>query len=310
MKYLIFTFLIIFGSATLSAQDTLYVKGKEEPLLVSITIIEPQLLTYRDMNGEICQLKMKNVKEIKRHKFTNIKSVNKDASAFDKIYLKGKKEPLLVYITAVKKNTLNYTKRKGGGLHTIRMEDVEEIKYKEIPFMVYPEFDEFQSTIFVNSSGVIRYYLGLNYLYHLKGLYLKKKRHKFFINIGGGYYNRQQMPFESEPAFIDLARGVYFEYGARFEFRNLRKPRSRFHVGLEANHRWEARTTFSYSFETDITTREFSNLTKFAIQVPIGYTFRSPKGFYYSAGLEVTTEKVLPAYHIGLGFAFGKSQTF
>ena len=66
MKYLIFILLIIFGSATLAAQDTLYVKGERKPLIVEIKIIKKKSLNYIDVeSGRLKSIALKKVRKIR-----------------------------------------------------------------------------------------------------------------------------------------------------------------------------------------------------------------------------------------------------
>jgi len=255
MKYLLIALLFIFGSSTLSAQDTLYVKGKRKPLLVNITI--------------------------------------------------------------VKENSLNYTKEKGGLIHTVKMKNVKKIKFKKeyevepssqssqysksTEVEAYPEFDEFSSSISLNSIGSFRYYGGLNYLHCLKNIQSENGRNHFFINVGGGIYRRRPLITLGTLEQQNQARGTYLEVGMRMEVSSKQSPKNRFHIGLDINNRWVEKTITRFF---DPGGNEVSNVSELAIQVPIGYTFRSPDGFYLVTGLEVTTEKLFPAAHVGVGYAF------
>jgi len=264
MKYLIFTLLILINCSTLSAQDTLYVRGERKPLLVNIKV--------------------------------------------------------------VKKKSLNYTKEKGGLIYTVKMEDVKEIKFQKTagtdtrrgvveysePSTSYPafnEFDEFRSTISINSIGLSRFYGGLNYLHHLSNVQIERERNHYFVNLGGGYYNRGISSLLNGRDFVNTAKGFYLEFGVRLEISSRINPKNRFHIGLDLNNRWVEkveRSLFDIFNPNPQFGFEVSNVTEFAVQIPIGYTFRSSDGFYFTTGLEVTTEKLFPAAHVGLGVAFGK----
>jgi hypothetical protein len=65
-------------------------------------------------------------------------------------------------------------------IHTVKMEDVKKIKFQKTPgatktretgtsstqrIEIYPEFEEFRSTISLNSIGTGRHHFGLNYLH-------------------------------------------------------------------------------------------------------------------------------------------------
>lgn len=257
MKYLIFTFLIIFSGLTIAAQDTLYVKGKRKPLIVNITI--------------------------------------------------------------VKKNSLNYTTEAGGLVRTVRMKNVKKIKFYKASgttsssesrtgpssrpaLKVNPSFDEFRSTISINSIGSVRNYLGINYLHHLTNIKSESGKHHYFVNIGGGNYNRRANFSLGDPDFLNRAKGFYLEFGLRVEIHRQGNPKNRFHIGLDVNNRWVEKRVSNFFNGGD----EVSNVTEFSVQVPVGYTYRSPNGFYFTTGLEVTTEKLFPAIHLGFGMAFGK----
>lgn len=243
--------------------------------------------------------------------------------AQDTLYVKGARKPLIVNITIVKKNSLNYTKEEGGFIYTVKMKNVRKIAFKTATRnesfssngiasdnsssaeRVYPDFEEFRSTISVNSIGTGRYHLGLNYLYNIDS---KSEYRKYFFNIGGGYYRRRVSVLS--PVFGSFnfvrAKGYYIEFGARLEVKSKKRPQNRFHIGLEVNNRWiEIRTSNPNSFPAPQET-EVANKNEFNIQIPIGYTLRTDEGFYFNTGLELTTEKIFPAIHAGIGFAFGR----
>ena len=255
MKYIIFTLLFIFSSGTITAQDTLYVKGKRKPLIVNITVVKKNSLNYTTEDGGLVRtVKMKNVRKIKFYKTTDTT---------------GSTEEVMRPISVVE---------------------------------TIPAFDEFRSTISINSIGSWRYYGGLNYLYHLENMKSKNERHHYLINIGGGYYNRRIGFALGDPEFINRAKGYYLEFGLRLEINSPRNSKSRFHIGLDVNNRWVERTIISFFNQRN----EVSNVSEFSVQVPLGYTYRSSNGFYFTTGIEVTTEKLFPAAHIGVGVAFGK----
>ena len=184
MKLLVLTSLILLASITLSAQDTLYVKGEETPLLIKITTADANYLNYIDANGTVSQIEMRNIKEVRVQSFfvpVKFEEEKNDLEyALDTLYLKDAEEPLLVNLLTVKKKSLNYNKSKGGLIYTVRMKNVENIRFRKLPSEVYPEFDEFQSTISINTRILRRYYVGVNYLGRIRKFQSKKKRVNFF----------------------------------------------------------------------------------------------------------------------------------
>jgi hypothetical protein len=104
------------------------------------------------------------------------------------------------------------------------------------------------------------------------------------------------------------AKGYYLEFGARLEIQSKRSPQNRFYIGLDINNRWVERELNVFNTGNFFTVRETQtvNTTEFNIQVPIGYTLRTNEGFYLNTGLELSTEKLFPAIHLGLGIAFGR----
>jgi len=262
MKYLFFTLLFTFLGTTLMAQDTLYVRGKRKPLLVNITIVKEKSLNYTKMQGGfIYSIKLKDVKKIRFQKTEELESNTQYSDN-----------------SSTSKNNSSRSRKKP----------------------IYSEFDEFSSTISLNSIGSVRYYGGINYLRHIPSLGVKSSRHHFFVNSGGGFYNRVIGLGITRSSSINKARGFFLEFGMRMEVSSPRDPSNRFHIGLDANHRWVKKTTFNFILSSP----EISNENEFSIQVPVGYTYRSADGFYFTAGLEVTTEKPFPLIHIGLGLAF------
>jgi hypothetical protein len=238
-------------------------------------------------------------------------------AAQDTLYIKGKRKPLIVDITIVKKKSLNYTKIDGGLVRTVKMKNVKKIKfYKQVEIastqqrttdnnpskrVNNPNFDEFLSTFSLNSIGTTRFYGGLNYLHHIPKFEAKNGKHHFFAKVGGGHYRRVRSNLFANSL---RAEGFYLEFGILMEVSSTRNPKNRFHIGLDFNNRWAEQISFNFIGSNSEV--EVKNITEYAIQIPIGYTFRSREGFYLTTGLEITTEKLFPAAHIGVGVAFGR----
>jgi len=290
--------------------------------LASITVSVFRLIDFISNNQSLSIRELIYSHKLKYIFITLIFSVSiTDTSAQDTLYLRGEKNPQIVNITIVKKNSLNYSKENGGLIHIVKMKDVNKIKFFKPKIKIseevtshqkidssfikmedYPEFKEFRSTISVNSIGIWRNYTGLNYLHYIKSLQSKSGHRHFFANLGGGFYKRTLLPSLGTPEFNDRAEGYYLEVGMHMEIRNKRKPKNRLHIGLELNNRWVEKTITSFIEPI----HEVSDVVEFAVQIPIGYTFRSPQRFYFNTGVEVTTEKLFPALHVGIGLAFGK----
>ena len=300
-------------SSILSAQDTLYLKGEKKPLIVSISFIKKNSLTYlKKDKGALKTIRMKNVKRIS---FQKAKSISSVRSSIDTIYLKWQVEPLFVYITSVKEKSLNYTKSKGGALRTVKMENIKEIRYGYRPIssdirsssfdkfrltltleeMLENKREEYRSTISIHSAGLIgQGQFGFNYMHRLEAA--STERMNYWLQIGGGSHE-QNIPQR-------IAKGHYWELGGIVEIQSMNKIKQNFHIGCDLNFQFSEVEEFSFG----VINRAFEfEERRLVLQFPIGYTFRGDNGFYLAAGFELTTiTKFFPAFDFKIGYAFGK----
>jgi len=217
----------------------------------------------------------------------------------DTLYLKGEKEALLVNITIVKKKSLIYTKSRGGFIRTVKMEDVESIRYRKKDLDQQLEEknkqDEFRSTISLQYLVGLQSELGLNYMHRLSSPFTQ--RLACLVKLGGG------VRAQNNNGILGLStintKGNYLELGLHLEFISKRKPKNRLHVGMNINkHKIKGKIFSGSSF------REI-NANKIVFEIPLGYTFRSNKGFYLDTGLEFRTDILLAPY-LAAGWTFGK----
>lgn len=237
MKYLPFAFLLLFCNSTLAAQDTLYVKGKKEPLIVKINVINEKTLN--------------SLKKVKKIKF-------------------GEE-----------------TKRK------------KQDKKQELETAIVKR-DEFRSATIIQSVFTGRQtQVGPNYMHRISSDTTEKMN--IWVQFGGGYYKQH--------TFRRDTKGHYWEFGARFERISRRDPKNCFHIGFDINQQWAKGTLFPRGSGGGLSSNPDRTVEEgvIAVQIPIGYTHRADNGLYISAGLEVTILKELfPAFNLSLGYCFLK----
>ena len=140
------------------------------------------------------------------------------------------------------------------------------------------EFEESSSTISAKLTWRRgRYYTGLSYLRRIESLQSKSGRFNYFINIGGAYFDSR---FGISQSNRSRLRRSFLEFGFRAEFYVKGKPSNRFHFGIDFNNQCEEINTFTLLGEK----MDISTISKFAIQIPIGYTYRAPEEFYLDGG--------------------------
>ena len=248
MKYFIFIFLFIFGSTILGAQDTLYVKGKREPLIVEINIVKKKTLNYSIIGSN--SLRTISLKKVKKIKFGS----------------------------------------------DVKNEKQEEGPVQEKKKILVVKKEEFRSTILMQSGGLLsQTQAGLNYMHRLSSAITESR--SFWLQVGGGYLAQRTFQRNTE--------GYYLEFGTRFELANKSNPQNRFHIGFDINNQWAKGTesTRIGLFSSD--SPEPVEDIRIAIQIPIGYTYRSDNGFYLSSGLEISTLKFFPSLNFRFGYCFG-----
>ena len=246
MKYLIISLLFIFSSASLVAQDTLYLKGKKDPLLVEVKVTNKKYLDYTFLDSDsIVTIALRKVRRVK--------------FAYD-----------------------------------------NKEKIEEKTDSLIPKREKFRSVALIQSVFVGRQtQFGPNYMYRISSD--TTERMNIWVQFGGGYHRQH--------SFRRDTKGHYWELGARFELISRRDSKNCFHTGFDINQQW-AKGKMS---GRGINVRSTSNANRvedeglIAVQIPIGYTHRADNGLYISGGLEVTVHyEFFFAFNLSIGYCFLK----
>ena len=229
-------------------------------------------------------------------------------TAQDTLYIKGERKPLIVEIETVKKKKIDYRDLDSGRLKTISLKKVRKVRFdKNLETISLDKTDnqepirgdkeEYRSTVLLQLSGIFNQtQAGANYMHRISPAFTETL--SIWVQTGGGYHEQR--------TFRRNSKGYYLEFGGRLEWASRRKPENRFHLGLDINNQWSRGTESDIGFLLLSSNVDRVDDSRIALQIPIGYTFRSENGFYLSMGLEFSTRKFFPAYIFRSGYTFGK----